>query len=139
MGKLCEAIAVSGELDGAFKKIIEESKKTFKDKQAHFMGFIKRYVPFAEEEKATESIDEEKALDTTVQQKLDYMFEHVINHFDCFAQVEATNQVAKADLVVDGKVIISAVPATVLLGLESKLRVVKEVLDEIPTVAPGIE
>jgi len=138
MGKLCEAIAVVGELEGAYKKILDESKKTFKDKQAHFMAFVKRYEPFAEEEKATEAIEEQKSLDTTVNAKLEYMFESVVNYIDCFAQVEATNQVAKADLIVDGKTLVANVPATVLLGLESKLRVMKEVLDEIPTLAPGI-
>ena len=138
MGKLCESIAVVGELEGAWKKILEESKVTFGKKHEHFVAFVKRYSPFAEEEKATENIEERKDLDTTVNDKLDYMFEHVINYLDCFAQVEATNQVAKADLEVDGKVILSGVPATVLLGLESKLRAVKEVLDLLPTLAPGI-
>jgi hypothetical protein len=139
MGKLCEVIAVEKGLQGTCQKILEEATKTLKDKEAHFVGFHKRYEPFAEEEKTTESIDEHKAMDTTVRAKLLYMFESFVNYVDAVAQKEATNQVAKADLVVDGIIILEKVPATSLLTLETQLTAIRGVFEQIPTLPPGID
>ena len=139
MGKLCEVIAVEKGLQGTCQKILVETTKTLKDKDAHFVGFHKRYEPFAEEEKTTESLEEHKAMDTTVRAKLLYMFESFINFVDAVAQKEATNQVAKADLVVDGITLLEKVPATSLLSLETHLTSIREVFEQIPTLPPGIE
>jgi len=139
MGKLCEVIAVEGELEAANKKILEETKSTFKNKASHFVGFLKRYEPFDDEEKAREAAEEAKSIDTTVNAKLDYMFDHFVRYLDAVAQKEATNQIAKDDVIINGVKILENVPATVLLGLETKLRLLKDVLNDIPTNQPGVE
>ena len=53
-------------------------------------------------------------------------------------QKEATNQKAVADLVVDGEILATAVPATFLLGLENKVKRMRDMYLHIPTLQPGV-
>lgn len=137
--QLHELLAVVGDLQGVFNRIIDETIGTFANKQAHFMGHVKRYEPFDENAREMESEEDIKKLDTTVGAKLDYMAGHVSKYFDAELQKERTNQDARADLELNGEVIAKDVPATFLLGLESKLARLREVCDFIPTLKPGIE
>lgn len=137
-GQLHEVIAIEGELEGAFKKSLQELDNSFR-KPEQFIGFEKRYVPFSEAEVISESTTERKAMDATVQQKLDDLFKITSQYFDCFAQREATNQAANESVIIDGQVILSGIPSTALLGLESKLRQIKEILIRIPVLPQGID
>ena len=56
---------------------------------------------------------------------------------DATFQKELTNQVAKADLIVDGKILAASVPGIMLLNLESKLADLREVIAQVPTLAAG--
>lgn len=137
MSKLHELLAVESQLDGTAKKIIEETKTTFSKKADHFQGFIRRYEPYMEG-KENELPSEEKAMVTTVDKKLEYSFESIVAWLDAVLQKERTNQDAKASIEIDGVVIATDVPATFLLGLESKLKDVRDIVDAIPTLQPGI-
>jgi len=134
---LHELLAVEGDLDGAHKKILDETKVTFTKKQDHFMGQHRKLEMFAED--GVDYPEEYKALDTTVEQKLDYMKITEIRYFDATLQKEATNQVACADLIVDGVTIGTALPATFLLGMETRLKHLRSVYEAIPTLQPGVE
>jgi hypothetical protein len=57
--------------------------------------------------------------------------------FDAYLQKEATNQTATADVVVDGKVFLAKVPVVVLLGMEQKLKELRDIYEAIPTLRPG--
>lgn len=139
MPKLHEVLAVEGDLAGEYKKILEEATTVFK-KGEHFMGFTKLLQMFDESRKhEEEAAKEHRELTTTVNDKLSYMSRAVIRYFDAVAQKESTNQLAKADLEVDGKVLIPDMPSTLLLGLETKLKDVRAVYDAIPTLLPGIK
>ena len=138
MSKLHEILAVEGELEGAYKKILEEAKVTFDKKPVHFTGAVKKYEPFDDAQKATDSTEERLEMVTTVHKKLDYMFQHVIRFIDCTAQKDRANQLAKANIEVDGKIFASDVPSTTLLGLESKIKQWRDVIDSVPTLPPGI-
>lgn len=137
MGKLHELLAVEGDLQGTAKKLMEETIKTF-GKPEHFMGQHRKLTMFdaAEQSKIVE--DEYKEMVTTVPKKLDYLGEAVAKFFDAVLQKEATNQNAKADLVIGTQVIAKDVPATFLLGLETKLKELRHVLESAPTLAPGV-
>lgn len=139
MPKLHEVIAVEGELEGTYKKILEETKGVFQHHSDLFTGFSSRYEPFDEDDLERDAVEKDKHMESTVPEKLAYMFSHVIKYIDCVAQKDATNQKAVADIIVDDITIASDVPSTTLLGLESKLRIWKSVLDTIPTLAAGIE
>ncbi len=135
---LHELLAVEGDLEGIWKKIIEETKKTFKDKEAHFFGFHRKLEVFDENDK-TQYPEEYKEMDTTVKKKLGYVQGHVVRYFDAVLQKERTNQDAKADLIVDGTTLAKDIPATFLLGLETRLKMLRSVYEVIPTLPPGIK
>lgn len=138
MGKLHELLAVEKSLEAAATRSMKEAQETFGGRRELFFGLVKRYVPFEEEASERESIEEHKELDSTVNQHLDEVSGHVGEWLDAVLQKECSNQVAQADLVLeDGTVLAEDVPATFLLGLETKLRSIRNVIRAIPTLPPG--
>ncbi len=135
MGKLHELLAVEGDLEGAYKQILQETITTFTKKQDHFFGFHRKLSHFAED--APEGISEHKEMVTTVPKKLAYQQDFIIRYLDAVFQKELSNQAAMADLAVDGKIIAKDVPATFLLGLETKLKKIRQTYESIPTLPPG--
>jgi len=138
MGKLHEVIAVEGDLAGTAKKIIDEARDTFAKKPTLFMAehIVTTYFDDAQ---AHLNMTESTAMVTTVQDKLDYVAPFVARYWDVYASKEATNRSASADLVVNGVVLLPNLPATVLLGLESKLKELRSMYEAIPTLAPGLK
>ena len=138
--RLHELLAVETDLETTAKKVVSEAVSTFQKKQEHFLGYRKTLRMFdearkQEEEAATES----KALVTSVDDKLSYVLKSTVKYWDAILQKEKTNQTAVADLVVDGQTIVENVPATWLLGMESRLRALRAVYEAIPTWAPGVD
>lgn len=136
MPKLHEVLAVESGLQTTAKKANEETVRTFGKKDEHFVETTREINHFAEED-AKLNTSETKAMVTTVADKLLYTAGPNIRAFDAYLQKEATNQKAAADLVVGDQTIAEGVPATVLLGLETKLTELRAVYDAIPTLAPG--
>ena len=138
MGQLHELLAVEGDLDGTYKKILEETKVNFSKHADRYFGFHERTELFDKD--APEEADSHKEMDDTVPAKLEYTEGHVIRYLDAVLQKERTNQEARADLVVDGETVAPAVPATFLLGLETKLKTIRmHIYETIPTLQPGIK
>lgn len=133
--KLHEVLAVEGELAGVNKRILAETHATLSKKEDHFLAWHKTYDP--KDEDGETFPEEHHEMVTTVPAKLAYMFKQIAPYIDAVAQKERTNQEAVADLEVDGQVIAEGLPATFLLGLESKLKDWRAVLDSAPTLAPG--
>lgn len=137
MAKLHEVLAVEGDLEGTYKKILQEAVATFSKKDEHFNGYFRQVRMFAEE--SADQPEEHKEMVTTVHDKLDYVWEHITRYLNAFAQKERTNQDAKSDIEVNGSILAKAVPATMLLGLETKLKQIRAIYENIPTLALGIE
>jgi len=137
MAKLHELLAVEGDLEGLYRKILNETTTTFTKKQDHFLGFVRTLQLY--DSNAPEIAPEYKELDTTVDSKLNYQESHIIRYFDVVLQKELTNGSARADIIIDGTTIAKDLPATFLLGLETKLKYVRSVYDSIPTLAPGVK
>ena len=135
--KLHEVLAVEADLEGKAKVIITETKKVFSEKPALFTGYHKSYHPLVEG--GIQLPEENQSLTTTVDDKLQYLAKSVAAWLDVVAQKEATNQVAKADLVVGELTLAANVPATLLLGLESRLKQVRVVYEGIPTLTMGAD
>lgn len=135
-GVLHELLAVEGDLEGAHKKILEETKTTFTKKADHFMGQHRRLEMFVED--GISYPEEHKKLDTTVQAKLDHLTKTERRYFDALLEKEATNQVAVADLVVDGVTLGADLPATFLLGMETRMKHLRAAYEVIPTLQPGV-
>ncbi len=136
MAKLHEVLAVESGLQTAAKKINEETIRTFDKKDEHFVGTTREVKHFAEEDQKLDT-SETKAMVTTVFDKLLYTVGANVRALDAYLQKEATNQKASADIVVGDQTLATAVPATVLLGLETKLAELRAVYEKIPTLAPG--
>lgn len=135
--QLHQVLAVEGDLQGKAQKIIAETVKTFTDKQHLFYGGIKRYEPYDAEDPGMP--EELKEIDDTVPNKLRYALNTFVKYLDCIASKEATNAVATAPLVIGGQTIHEALPATLLLALENKLRGIRPVLEAMPTLTKGVE
>ncbi|MEJ2418079.1 MAG: hypothetical protein P8Y45_14355 [Exilibacterium sp.] len=135
MGKLHELLSVEGDLEGTFKAILAETSHSFAKKPGLYFGFHKRLEMF--DEGAPEPPAEVQEMTTTVMEKMRYAAGHIIRYLDAIYQKEATNQVAQADLVVDGQVIAAGLPATFLLGLEARLKKVRETVAAMPTLPFG--
>jgi hypothetical protein len=138
LGKLHELLSVESDLEGTANKIREEAIHTLAKKPDHFISMQKKLEMF-DESKSNENLEERKEMVTTVKDKLDYVAEHHIRYIDAVFQKELTNSFAKADLVVDGITLSMNVPATFLLGMETKLKKIRDVYEAIPTLAPGIK
>lgn len=137
MGKLHELLAVEGDLEGTWKKVMEEAKTTFAKKPGFFQGFHKQLEMFDEDDPLHNSVQDHQELTTTVHDKLSYIGEHGERYFDVLLQKESTNQTAVADLIVDGTKIVEGVPATFLLGMETRLKNLRTVYESMPTLPPG--
>ena len=135
--KLHELLAVETDLEGQARNIMNETAKVFKGKPNLFMGAVRTYKPFVDD--GIDYPEEHQQLTSTVDEKLEYMSESVQRYYDAILQKESTNQVAKADLVVDDEIIAKDLPATFLLGMETRLKKLREVYVQIPTLAVGTE
>lgn len=143
---LHEILAVEVDVQGVAKKIIPETVHTFKEKANHFLGAHRTLKLFngGDNEAATEAAEkaeeQHQEMVTTVHDKLQYTLEQVTRYYDVVLQKEATNQDAVADLVLaDGTVLATNLPATFLLGMETKLKELRAVYEATPTLAPGID
>jgi len=136
-GQLHELIAVEAELKATANKLSTESLKTL-NKDTLFMGQTRKLTMFSTENEMLNGVEHQQ-LTTTVDENLDYLMDHITNYWDAVAQKDATNQQAKADIVIDGTVLAKDLPVTFLLGLETKINDLRKVYDAIPTLAPGIK
>lgn len=130
--QLHELLAVEQDLKGQAGKILLETQTLFGKPEA-FKGSITHFEPFDENQKHLATEDHEE-LATTVEDRLNYTAESLAKYWDAVAQKEATNQAAKADIIVDGRTLATNVPATMLLGLETKLTQFRAAIAGMPTL-----
>lgn len=136
--KLHELLAVEADLANTAKAMTDDAAVAFTKKSEHFRGLVTTTTYF-DAARAQENVTEEKVLVTTVGERLRYALKFAARYFDALLQKEATNQNAKADLIVDGVTMATDVPATFLLGMETRLRNMRELLLVIPTNDPALD
>lgn len=135
MAKLHELLAVESDLKNIAELTIEETKNTFDKKPTHFMKIFKKLEIF--EADGVQHPEEHISMVTTVNDKLAYTQKSIIRYLNVVYQKERTNQIAKSNIEIDGKIIAEDVPVTCLLGLETKLKKIRELYSKIPTLQPG--
>lgn len=141
MGQLHQILAVEDSKVVTFKKIVDEAIDTFSKKDNLFKGaYIKQEstvdqadVKYKEFPNGTVTVP----VAETVPNKLRYVFDVASEYFDLVAQKDATNCTAKADLIIDGKVIKADVPAVTLLFIENKFKVIRAVVEAVKTLDPA--
>lgn len=136
-GQLHQLLAVEADLTGKANRLLEEARGTF-NKGEHFTGGTRALKMF-DEARAGEETVEVHIVDTTVSEKLAYLHGPICDSLDAFLQKEATNQGARSDVVIDDITLLGDVPATGLLGLETRLKNIRSTYESIPTLQPGID
>lgn len=136
---LHEILAVESSLSATSMKLLKEAQKTC-GKDNLFTGHEKTHEIFNEENQHLVQPPEVVVVETNVKDVIEYALREGFAPFvNAVAQKDATNQVAKADIIIGDTVVASDVPGTTLLGLESKLNSILEVFTVLPTLAPGIQ
>ena len=137
MGKLNQLLAVEGDLKGVANNVINETRNNFKSHPDRYFQTHTRVENIDEEDQ--KEADVHKRMDDTVVDKLEYTAKQYTKYLDAWFQKEATNQEAMADIVIEGHTLATNIPATFLLGLESKLSILRDtVYRSIPTLQPGV-
>ena len=138
MSKLHEVLAVEGDLEGRAKVANQETLKVMA-KPAMFTGMTRTCKMYDAEDVAPP--DEFQEMTTTVPKRLAYTDSYFSAWLDATLSKDATNCIAKADIVIDstGETLAADVPVTFLLGLESKLKEIRKYYEAAPTLQSGIK
>ena len=138
MGKLHAVLAVLPSIQGAVNKILRETSKTFYEKKGLLLAVFKSYTPLDDE---GEMMPDEgnKHIITTVGEKLNHFQEVFGNLLDATFQIDKTNTMAKANIVVDSETLLEDVPATYLMQFDKKLSSIREIFEAMPTLDPKKE
>lgn len=102
------------------------------DKSALLAGVSKTYTP--KDEDGQQLPSEGVRLQLRVPTLMAEVAPTLIRQFDLTAMVDAGNQTARADVVVDGVTVLEAVPVETLLFLEKKLLTLSQVIERLPVL-----
>ncbi len=136
-GKLHELLAVEADLRNAKDRTRDEVIRDFTTNPAGFLGAIKNLKMF-DENRAGEEQEVRVEVANTVREKIYTVTTAFIRYWNLRLQKEAANQIAIADVVINGKNIFTNVPVTFLLNMEEELRQVRKVYSCMPTLKPGV-
>lgn len=132
-----QLLAVEPDIAKRAEALITEAMSTF-GKADRFEGQVRK-VELFDDARSRENTSDTKAVTTTVDEKLGFVIPEVERWFDSLLQKETANQIAKADLIVNGVTLAKDVPATFLLGMEKRLQVIRDrLLLTIPTLDPNL-
>ncbi len=136
MAKFYELLAVAPNLKSQAEKLKNELIATFTKKQHLFGEKIVVSTPI--EEGGIPKTESQSKIESEVNKELRWLGNHLASAVDVEFQIGKANQVAKADVVLDdGEILLSNVPATVLLELEKRLVTFLEVVAALPTLDPA--
>jgi hypothetical protein len=131
---LHEILAVEKSLAETANHVLKDTVKNLSERRALFEGMTKTHQIFDDAKQHLLQAPENKEVQSTVDEQLDYMATEIAKYYDVVLQKESANQTANADIVIDGTTIAKNIPAIVLLGLESKLLSLVAVYNAIPTL-----
>lgn len=132
MAKLVQVLAIEKGIKNRQETLFTQFYQTL-TKLDLFNGFSRTYQPKDDTEQALPP--ENKVVQLRVEDGLKQLKAGLTELFDVTAQRDATNCVAKADVVVDGAVLLKDVPATHLLFIEKKLTDLLNFAKKLPTLA----
>ncbi len=136
-GKLHELLAVEADLRNSKEKVRDEVVRDFTSNPAAYLGAIKNLKMF-DESRAGEEQEARVEVASTVKEKINEVIAGFTRYWDLRLQKEAANQMACADVIINGKNIFSDIPVTFLLNMEEELRQVRKVYSCMPTLKPGV-
>lgn len=101
----------------------------------HLAGIARSYEPI--EETGTRLPAESTRVQIKVSQVIKEFQTHLVSLFDVVATKDWTNCLAKADIMIDGEVLLRDVPATYILFLEKQLAELLAFVKKIPALDPS--
>lgn len=135
MPRLAQIIAVEKQTKNNTNREITDAYHAVQ-KPDPFFGISKTYRP-KDEENGDKLPPENKKVQVKTEDVLQKTGEILTKLFDITATKDIANCSAKADVVVDGKVIASGLPVTYLLFLEKQLVDVRTLVAKLPTLDPA--
>jgi hypothetical protein len=135
MGKtvLHELLAVEQGRAETSNRLVKEATKTLGTKRSIFEGMQKSHEVFDEDKQNLKQATEHKEVESTVAEQLEFVGTEVAAYWDVILQKDEANQRAKADIIINGIVLVQNVPSTTLLGMEKKLISLQALYNAIPT------
>jgi len=138
MGKLHQHLAVEEAKATIYKNTMEEAIQTFAKREHLMKGRITNQQSKLDEEDALydeyPSKTETLPVAETVIGKIKWVLQHASAYYDLAAQKDAANCQARADLIINGKVIVKDLPAITLLFIENKLKGIRNMLAQSKTL-----
>lgn len=131
MAKLNQIIAVEKGIKSKSYQEVAEAQKTLQ-KSALFAGISRTYRP--KDEEGEQLPPESKKVEVKAEDVLRQMRDIVTKLLDVTATKDWTNCRARADVVVDGQVLLSQVPVTYLLFLEKQLLELQAFIKKLPVL-----
>jgi hypothetical protein len=137
MGKLYELLAAEKTAVATANQMADDTRTKFSKAESYFRGETKTLKMLAESPE-NDSLEKaamvKKELSTTVPLTVDYFLQFWAKAENVMASKNASNQNAKADLVVRGNTVATSVPVDELMGLENRLGKLRALLSTMPTL-----
>ncbi len=127
--RLNQVVAIEKDIKSRVYARLSEVYKLFQ-KPGHFSGFVKTYRK--KDEDSEDYPSERQVVQANAQELLQNITQDMTELFDITAAKDWANCNAKADIAIDGKVLIKDCPATFILFLEKQLRDLKAELEKVP-------
>jgi hypothetical protein len=134
--KLAQLLAIRKTVNGDANKVFTNIYHLFQ-KPALLAGIVKTYRPRAEDGETLPG--EEQHVQVVADRHMHDAVTAFKRMFKVVGEIDATNCVAKADVVVDGNVILADVPVTHLLWMEKQLQDLSTFLAKLPILDPATE
>ena len=131
-----ELISVEADLKNQGRAMMAETVQTFQKRQELFNG-MNKVLEMHDDDRQSENQTIEEPVASTIDERLEYMWKTISRAIDVTATKETANGSARADVVVGDTTVLTNVPVTVLLSLESYLEKLQDVYLTIPTLNPS--
>lgn len=135
--KMNQVIAIT---NGEKSRKQKELSKMYQilSKDVLFDGYKKDYTPFEEDDAGANKLpSEEKLVQVTTKQAINSAKEVIEDMFNMVATQDIGNTVAKANVSVNGDVIINDVPVPYLIFLEKQLQDIETFIRALPELDPA--
>lgn len=130
--KLNQIVAVEKGVKSRAEKDLTEAHHALK-KAELLSGIVRQYKPISEDGEKLPG--ENKRVQVTVEDVIKRTSEIMVELFDVTATKDFANCSARADVGVDGVVLVHAAPVTYLLWLEKRLTLIHEFVKELPKLS----
>lgn len=132
--KLNQILALEADAKRHATVAVATADRNLLSEKAPLHGYEKTYVP----DEGQEPVPPESVkVQHTAQDVLDTLRQELVRVFDLTATKDFTNTEARANVVVDGNVLVADVPTTYLLYLEKQLGELESFINRVPTLDPA--